>query len=155
MPNESETNNNLEMNKTNYSGTSHTSRLLTSKVYQFGNFPEPRNATEEEQEAFHSKSYDFHIPDNVHDFVNSSNQKNNNSTLKKISSIFKVNSKKLSKKFKNLRIKNDTQNDYNNVGTMHHTYIDNDKDDAHNNSNLHSEEQNDLEIPEVCNLNSS
>ncbi|GBC12314.2 kinase-like domain-containing protein [Rhizophagus irregularis DAOM 181602=DAOM 197198] len=87
----SEVNDNLEINKTdssfetNYTG----SRLFTSKIHQFENFPEPRNATEEEQEAFHSKSYDnFNIPDNIDDFDKSSNQKNNSSTLK-ISSIFK------------------------------------------------------------------
>ncbi|RIA89507.1 kinase-like domain-containing protein [Glomus cerebriforme] len=45
-----------EVNKQNTNYTS--SRLFTSKVHQFQNFPEPRNATEEEQEAFHSKSYD-------------------------------------------------------------------------------------------------
>ncbi|RIA87814.1 hypothetical protein C1645_827236 [Glomus cerebriforme] len=50
-----------------------------------------------------------------------------------------------------------TLSDYNNVGIMHHTYIDDDKVDVHNNSNLHSEEQNDLEIPEALQqtLNSS
>ncbi|UZO05637.1 uncharacterized protein OCT59_025981 [Rhizophagus irregularis] len=47
------------------------------------------NIINEEQEAFHSKSYDnFNIPDNIDDFDKSSNQKNNSSTLK-ISSIFK------------------------------------------------------------------
>ncbi|CAB5372173.1 unnamed protein product [Rhizophagus irregularis] len=40
--------------------------------------PEPKNATEEEQEAFHSKSYKFYIPDNVNDF---NNQKNNASKI--------------------------------------------------------------------------
>ncbi|PKC70157.1 hypothetical protein RhiirA1_455168 [Rhizophagus irregularis] len=41
-----------------------SSRLFTSKVHQFENLPEQKNATEEEQEAFHSKTYDFSIPDN-------------------------------------------------------------------------------------------
>ncbi|PKC53903.1 hypothetical protein RhiirA1_478332 [Rhizophagus irregularis] len=46
----------------NYTGSS---KLYTSKLHQFDNLPEPRNATEEEQEAFHSNnSYDFHIPNN-------------------------------------------------------------------------------------------
>ncbi|RIA78759.1 hypothetical protein C1645_842397 [Glomus cerebriforme] len=136
MSNELEANNNLEMNKTSNLETSYTSRLFTSKVHQFENFPEPRNATEEEQEAFYSKSFhsydDFHIPDNIDDFgkSNKSNNQKNNSTLKKISSIFK-------------------DSDYYNKETMqHHAYIDDDKDEVYNNPNLHSEEQDELEIPD-------
>ncbi|CAB4442232.1 unnamed protein product [Rhizophagus irregularis] len=48
------------MNKVEENYTS--SRLFTSKIHNFGNLPEPRNATEEEQEGFHSKLYDFNIP---------------------------------------------------------------------------------------------
>ncbi|GBC27196.2 kinase-like domain-containing protein [Rhizophagus irregularis DAOM 181602=DAOM 197198] len=43
-----------------------------SKIYQFENLPEPKNATEEEQEAFHSKPYSLNIPNN------DSNEKNVN-----------------------------------------------------------------------------
>ncbi|CAB4446511.1 unnamed protein product [Rhizophagus irregularis] len=91
----------------------------------------------EEQEAFHSKSYDdFYIPDNINDFVKSSSSKNN------------INSQKFSKMFKKLQVKNDSQEDYNNKKTMkHHSCID-DEDEVHNNPNLHSEEQNELEIPD-------
>ncbi|PKY56114.1 hypothetical protein RhiirA4_348643, partial [Rhizophagus irregularis] len=39
---------NLEVNKVEVNYTS--SRLFTSKIHNFGNLPEPRNATEEEQE---------------------------------------------------------------------------------------------------------
>ncbi|CAB4375983.1 unnamed protein product [Rhizophagus irregularis] len=46
--------------KTNYT-TYTTSRLFTSKLHQFENLPEPKNAIEEEQEAFHSSPYDFNI----------------------------------------------------------------------------------------------
>ncbi|PKY52217.1 hypothetical protein RhiirA4_469719 [Rhizophagus irregularis] len=42
----------LEMNKVEENYTS--SRLFTNKIHSFENLPEPRNATEEEQEAFHS-----------------------------------------------------------------------------------------------------
>ncbi|POG74137.1 kinase-like domain-containing protein [Rhizophagus irregularis DAOM 181602=DAOM 197198] len=59
--------NNLERNKLiNNTMSKHiSSKLFTSRIHQFKNLPEPRNATEEEQEAFHSKSYDcFNIPDN-------------------------------------------------------------------------------------------
>ncbi|RIA85456.1 kinase-like domain-containing protein [Glomus cerebriforme] len=53
-------------NNTNYT------RLSKSKVHLFEQLPEPRNATEEEQEAFHSKPYNYHIPEKVDDFQKSS-----------------------------------------------------------------------------------
>jgi len=47
MIDESETDNISETNEINSSETNCTSsRLFTSKIHQFGNFPEPRNATE-------------------------------------------------------------------------------------------------------------
>ncbi|CAB4445849.1 unnamed protein product [Rhizophagus irregularis] len=153
MPNELEENNNLERNKANsLKEAKETSSILftSSKIYNFENFPEPRNATEEQQEAFHSKSYDnFYIPDSVDDFGKSNDQENN-STSNKIS-IFKVNNadSQLYEKFEKLQVKNDFQEDYNNnKETMkHHSYID-DKDEVHNNPNLHSEEQDEFEIPD-------
>ncbi|GBC39686.2 kinase-like domain-containing protein [Rhizophagus irregularis DAOM 181602=DAOM 197198] len=39
--------------------------LSMSKFYQFENLPEPKNATEGEQEEFPSKPYDFEIPNNI------------------------------------------------------------------------------------------
>ncbi|CAB4395690.1 unnamed protein product [Rhizophagus irregularis] len=54
--------------------SSRPNSLSTSKVYQFENLPEPRNATEEEQEAFHSKPYDYDIPNNIEDYNSSKNQ---------------------------------------------------------------------------------
>uniref|UniRef100_U9U9W3 Uncharacterized protein n=2 Tax=Rhizophagus irregularis TaxID=588596 RepID=U9U9W3_RHIID len=80
----------------------------------------------------------------VNDFAKSSS----NSMSKKISNIFKVNSQKFSKMFKKLQVKNDSQEDYNNKEIMkHHSCID-DEDEVHNNPNLHSEEQDELEIPD-------
>ncbi|PKY51800.1 hypothetical protein RhiirA4_546759 [Rhizophagus irregularis] len=66
----------------------------------------------EEQEAFHSKTYDFSIPDNIEDFNNSNDQKINKTS--KINSIFKGGSKRLSKVFKRLQIssKNDIPIDH-------------------------------------------
>ncbi|CAB5350240.1 unnamed protein product [Rhizophagus irregularis] len=87
--------------------------------------------------TFHSnKTYDnFNIPDSIDDFSKSSiNQ--SNSISKKIGTIFKENSKKLSKVFEKLHIKDDPQNDYNN------------KVEIQNDPNLHSEEQDELEIPD-------
>ncbi|GBB88145.1 hypothetical protein RclHR1_14680004 [Rhizophagus clarus] len=54
--------NNLETSNIETNCTS--SRLFTCKVHRFENLPQPRNATEEEQEAFHSKLYEFSIPNN-------------------------------------------------------------------------------------------
>ncbi|GET50562.1 kinase-like domain-containing protein [Rhizophagus irregularis DAOM 181602=DAOM 197198] len=53
--------NNLEILSCYYYASS---KLSISKIYQFDNLPEPRNATEEGQEAFHSKPYSFNIPEN-------------------------------------------------------------------------------------------
>ncbi|CAB5349706.1 unnamed protein product [Rhizophagus irregularis] len=94
------------MNKVKENYTS--SRLFTSKIHQFvENLPEPRNATEEEQEAFHSKSYDFSIPDNINDFNGSDKQ--NSSKSSKIINIFKGSSKRLSKVFKKLQINSNSK----------------------------------------------
>ncbi|CAB4439214.1 unnamed protein product [Rhizophagus irregularis] len=135
---QSEINSNLELDKAN---NSTNSRLFTSKIHQFENLPEPRNATEEELEVFHSKPYDFSIPTNIDVFDNSSNQ--NNSRTSKINSFFKANSKKLSKMFKKLQVKDETvqQTKGSNVN------FDDDEDEVYNNPNFHSEEQDEFEIP--------
>ncbi|PKK71766.1 kinase-like protein, partial [Rhizophagus irregularis] len=83
-----------------------SSKLFTSKIHEFKNLPEPKNATKEEQEAFYtsSKSYDFSISDNSSIFSTISNQytsinfKNRNEDNDKGSS-------RLSKK---LKIENET-----------------------------------------------
>ncbi|CAB4430407.1 unnamed protein product [Rhizophagus irregularis] len=68
-----------------------------------------RNATEEEQEAFHSnKSYNFHIPDN------------------NIQNDFKIET--MQQQVKKLHINDD------------------DEEEVRNNPNLHSEEQDELEL---------
>ncbi|CAB4439215.1 unnamed protein product [Rhizophagus irregularis] len=133
---QSEINSNLELDKAN---NSTNSRLFTSKIHQFENLPEPRNATEEELEVFHSKPYDFSIPTNIDVFDNSSNQ--NNSRTSKINSFFKANSKKLSKMFKKLQVKDVQQTKGSNVN------FDDDEDEVYNNPNFHSEEQDEFEIP--------
>ncbi|PKY32094.1 kinase-like protein [Rhizophagus irregularis] len=90
--NELDANSNFETNNLERNYTS--SRLFISKVHQFENFPEPRNATEEEQEAFHSKSYKFSIPNNINDFNNSSNQSTSKSnSISKVFNNLKINSK--------------------------------------------------------------
>ncbi|PKY36390.1 hypothetical protein RhiirB3_533520 [Rhizophagus irregularis] len=72
---------NLEMNKVEENYTS--SRLFTSKIHNFGNLHEPKNATEEEQEVFHSKLYDFNIPNNINDFNGSNKQYSDSEKLPK------------------------------------------------------------------------
>ncbi|CAB4478981.1 unnamed protein product [Rhizophagus irregularis] len=132
MPNEvfqAKTLNNIEIKtSTNY--------ISSSKVHQFKNLPEPKNATEEEQEAFHSKTYDFSIPDNIEDFNNSSDQKINKTS--KINS----GSKRLSKVFKRLQISSKNETMQQMKGSV------DDDNEIHNNPNLHSEDQDEFEIPD-------
>ncbi|PKC54877.1 kinase-like protein, partial [Rhizophagus irregularis] len=77
-------------------------------------------------QTFHSnKSYDFYIPNNIDDF-------NKSNSTSKISTIFKDDYKieSIQKQIKKLHIN------------------DNDEVEAHNNPNLHSEEQDELELPD-------
>ncbi|CAB4389408.1 unnamed protein product [Rhizophagus irregularis] len=90
---------------------SNDGNLHTSKVYQFENLPEPRNATEEEQEAFRNKSYDN--SDNI-GFNKTNNQD------------------------EDIRNKTIQQQIKDNI----------DEDEVYVNPNLHSEEQDELEIPD-------
>ncbi|CAB4478993.1 unnamed protein product [Rhizophagus irregularis] len=129
MPNElfqSKAKSNFETKtSTNYTSSS---KLFTSKIHQFENLPEPKNATEEGQEAFHSKTYDFSIPDNIEDFNNSNDQKINKTS--KMNSIFKEIQKDYKKE--TIQVKGPVIDD----------------DEIHNNPNLHSEEQDEFEIPD-------
>ncbi|GBC47190.2 kinase-like domain-containing protein [Rhizophagus irregularis DAOM 181602=DAOM 197198] len=123
-----------------------SSRLFTSKVHQFENLPEPRNSTEEELEAFYSKSFNFYVPDNIDDFGKSVNQSDNDTLINK------DNSKSLSEVPNKLQInsKSDVQNNYyrEEIMQQQRKNIDIDEDEVHNNPNLHSEEQDELEIPD-------
>ncbi|GBB89725.1 hypothetical protein RclHR1_01650032 [Rhizophagus clarus] len=125
-----ENNNNLRKNNNTDSFEKYIS---TSKVHQFENLPELKNATEEELEAFYSKPLDYHIPDNTEDFNKLNSQKSNN--LSKINSVFK-----------------DIQNDYKSETMQSKVKKNdinfNDEDDIYNNPNLHLEEQNELELPD-------
>ncbi|CAB4435749.1 unnamed protein product [Rhizophagus irregularis] len=126
-----------------------SNNLFTSKIHKFENLPEPKNATEDEQEAFHSKLYDFSIPDNIDDIGKSSNQNIKNTS--RISNVIKAGSKKLSKVFKKLQInsKNDIQNSYDRETIQQNPNVDIiDEDEVHNNPNLHSEDQDEFEIPD-------
>ncbi|GES80107.1 kinase-like domain-containing protein [Rhizophagus clarus] len=136
---------NLKINKSSESRANYTSSgLFTSKIHNFENLPEPRNATEEEQEAFHSKSYDFSIPDNINDFNKSSKQNSNRSS--KIINIFKDDSIKFSEEFKKLQINLNDDEKEQQIKSQNINI--NDDEEVYNNQNLHSREQNELEIPE-------
>ncbi|GBC06866.1 hypothetical protein RclHR1_07100002 [Rhizophagus clarus] len=104
-----------------------TSRLFTSKLYQFKNPPEPKNATE------------------VEDFDNESN--NNTS---KSSDMLKDDSKILSKILENMQI-NSNNVSYKEETTIQqvkkHNIDDIDDDEMYDTSNFHSEEQDEFEIP--------
>ncbi|PKB95726.1 kinase-like protein, partial [Rhizophagus irregularis] len=94
-----------------------------------------------ELEAFHSNKYDFNIPNNIDDFNKSSGK--NDSMTSNINS--KGDSKKLSKVFKKLQINDEIMQQTKgrpNIGDF------NDEDETYNNPNFHSEEQNELEIPD-------
>ncbi|PKC62395.1 kinase-like protein, partial [Rhizophagus irregularis] len=124
-----------ESNNYEIESNTSSSKLFTSKLHQFDNLPEPKNATEEEQEAFHSnKSYDFHIP--FEGFNKLSSKKN---SISKTSSIFK-------------NIQNDNKIEAMQQQTTNHHIKDNDEDEAHNNPNLHSEEQDELELPDSTHI---
>ncbi|CAB4481028.1 unnamed protein product [Rhizophagus irregularis] len=78
--------------------------------------------------TFHSnKSHNFHIPNNIDDFDKLNNQKNSS----KIISIFKV---------------GNIQETMQQQIKKYHDDIDD--DEIHNNPNLHSEEQDELELPD-------
>ncbi|GBC45235.2 kinase-like domain-containing protein [Rhizophagus irregularis DAOM 181602=DAOM 197198] len=130
------------MNKVEENNTS--SRLLTSKIHNFENLPEPRNATEEEQEAFHSKLYDFNIPNNINDF-----NKSNEQDSSKVVTIFEDSNKILSKLFKNLQINsNDDEKEITRQQIKGQSINVDDDDEIYNNPNFHSKEQDELEIPD-------
>ncbi|CAB4408845.1 unnamed protein product [Rhizophagus irregularis] len=70
---------NLQLN-TNFSISSTNSintffRNSSSRVYYFKNLPEPRNATKEEQEAYHSIQFDFDLQDGMITVKDESNKR--------------------------------------------------------------------------------
>ncbi|CAB5367141.1 unnamed protein product [Rhizophagus irregularis] len=108
-------------NKSKSFKTDYGSRLITSKFYNFEHLSslKPKNATEEEQRAFHSKHYAFNLSDS------------NNSSALKIEKYFKDLSTNLINKFKSLKInskKDDNRNENellqqetnNNINTNHY-----------------------------------
>ncbi|RGB29066.1 hypothetical protein C1646_767064 [Rhizophagus diaphanus] len=107
----------------------------------------------EQEEAFHSnKSYDFNIPNNIDDFNKFSGKKN---SISKISSIFKA-AKGYPIYLKEAQKMANIQNDYKFEAmqrqTINHHIKDNDENEMYNNPNLHSEEQDELELPDSKNL---
>ncbi|UZO12167.1 uncharacterized protein OCT59_003715 [Rhizophagus irregularis] len=107
------------------------------------------NATEEEQEVFYSKSYGFKIPDNINEF--------NKSDIQNVDISIKVNSKKLSNKIfemSQVNLNYDIRDYYKKEAIQQIQQIKraniniNDENEIYNNPNLHSKEQNILEIPD-------
>ncbi|GBC28935.2 kinase-like domain-containing protein [Rhizophagus irregularis DAOM 181602=DAOM 197198] len=102
-----------------------SSKIFTSKIHNFDNLPEPKNATEEEQKAFYiTRSYDFSISSNDND------------------------SKESSRLFKKLKMENDdVQKDYEREIMQQRSNI-SINDEVQNNPNLHSEQKDKQEIPD-------
>ncbi|GES75191.1 kinase-like domain-containing protein [Rhizophagus clarus] len=144
--NSNELNQSKENNIINFHDSleSHTnSRLFTSKVYQFEDLPEPRNATAEELEAFHSnKSYNnLNIPNNIEDIgKSSSNQKNDTSQINNSNKSSKGRLED-DKNFQEITIMQQIQiKKYQNID---------DDDGICNNPNFHPEEQDEFELPDI------
>ncbi|CAB4403442.1 unnamed protein product [Rhizophagus irregularis] len=100
-----------------------SSKIFTSKIHNFENLPEPKNATE----AFYiSRSYDFSISSNYNDSKESP---------------------RLSKK---LKIENDVQNDFERefMQPLQQRSNISINDEVQNNPNLHSEEKDKQETPD-------
>ncbi|CAB4495552.1 unnamed protein product [Rhizophagus irregularis] len=137
------------MNKVEENYTS--SRLSTSKIHNFGNLPEPKNATEEEQEVFHSKLYDFNIPNNINDFNESNKQNSDSEKLPEEFIKLQINSNEIiQQQMERKEIDIDDDDDEiiqqktkrQNIGDI------DDEDEVYNNPNLHSKEQDEFEIPD-------
>ncbi|CAB4382302.1 unnamed protein product [Rhizophagus irregularis] len=105
------------------------SKLFTSKIHKFENLPEPKNATEEEQEASNiSESSSLHKSINFK-YDNDDNDKGS------------------SRLFKKLKMENvDVQNDYEREIMQQQSNI-GINDEVQNDPKLHSEEQDESEIP--------
>ncbi|CAB4478931.1 unnamed protein product [Rhizophagus irregularis] len=89
-----------------------------------------------EQEAFHSKLYDFNIPNNINDFNGSNKQYNDSEKLPKEFINLQINSNNDEKEIIQQKMKRQ------NIGDI------DDDDEVYNNPNLHSKEQDELEIPD-------
>ncbi|PKY28436.1 hypothetical protein RhiirB3_529844 [Rhizophagus irregularis] len=100
----------IKMNRINLDCQNMTDELFKSEMNKVEeNYTSSRLFTKE-QEAFHSKLYDFNIPNNINDF-NKSNKQNSNKSSK-IVTIFRDSNKKVSKLFKKLQINsNDDENE--------------------------------------------
>ncbi|GBC27161.2 kinase-like domain-containing protein [Rhizophagus irregularis DAOM 181602=DAOM 197198] len=105
----------------------------------------------EEQEVFHSKLYDFNIPNNISDFNGSNKQYSDSEKLPKEFIKLQINSNKIIQqqmKRKDIDIDDDEKEiiqqkmKRQNIGDIY------DDDEVYNNPNLHSKEQDELEIPD-------
>ncbi|PKY57667.1 hypothetical protein RhiirA4_478878 [Rhizophagus irregularis] len=93
--------------------------------------------------AFHSnKSYDFHIPNNIDDFNKSSSKKNSTSKISsKAAKRYPIYLKEAQKMANNYKVESMRKQ----IKKLH---INDNEDEVHNNPNLHSEEQDELELPD-------
>ncbi|CAB4437555.1 unnamed protein product [Rhizophagus irregularis] len=129
-----------------------------SKIHIFGEMPEPRNFTEEEQEAYYSIQQDLIIPDSK--YISGYQPENNDSKVI-IGKNVKDESERIysnnleNENFRKIKLSKDKEIQFDNKGEFNYireNYVtntsmnDDDDDDIYNNPNLHSEEQDELEI---------
>ncbi|GBB99043.1 hypothetical protein RclHR1_00340034 [Rhizophagus clarus] len=117
-----------------------------SKVYVFENFPEPRNATKEEQKVYHSVQQNLSIPNKIEDII--SRQTKHQIGLNDSSVI----NNEAKSKSKRIYFDDDDNEEVNKNVKSKKIKLSNNKDmeddEITNNPNLHSEDQESLEIPE-------
>ncbi|CAB4463975.1 unnamed protein product [Rhizophagus irregularis] len=148
----------------NYTDSGSINSLVrkVSKFHIFENLPEPKNATEEEQEAYHSMQQNLSIPSEIEDIISEQTEHQiepNNSTA--INKEVKGKSKRINfndddkdnvnHNIKSKKIKLSNNKEFQYIQYIQKSYIANDDvedDEITNNANLHSEDQENLEIPE-------
>ncbi|GES78439.1 kinase-like domain-containing protein [Rhizophagus clarus] len=153
----------LNLNDTNISASSTNSLISSfSKIHIYGEMPEPRNFTKEEQEAYYSGQNDLSIPDKSKGIEDITSLKHDFKVISDKDIEVKNESKRIysnnldnDENFKKTKLSEDKGKQINNeiefqyVRTNYATNVMNDDDDdTYNDPNLHSEEQDELEIVE-------
>uniref|UniRef100_U9UZH4 Protein kinase domain-containing protein n=1 Tax=Rhizophagus irregularis (strain DAOM 181602 / DAOM 197198 / MUCL 43194) TaxID=747089 RepID=U9UZH4_RHIID len=145
----------------NYTDSGSINSLVrkVSKFHIFENLHEPKNATEEEQEAYHSMQQNLSIPSKIEDIISEQTEHQiepNNSTA--INKEVKGKSKRnnfndddkddVNHNIKSKKIKLSNNKEFQYIQKRYIANDDVEEDEITNNANLHSEDQENLEIPE-------
>ncbi|CAB4439331.1 unnamed protein product [Rhizophagus irregularis] len=123
-----------------------------SKIHIFENLPEPKNATEEEQEAYHSMQQNLSIPSEIENIISEQTEHQIELNDPTIINDDKDDVNHNDIKSKKIKLSNNKEFQYiQYIQYIQKSYIANDdveEDEITNNANLHSEDQENLEIPE-------